>query len=389
MLDVVVAVARLIGREADCARLADALAPGALVTLTGPGGVGKTRLAREVVTATTAFAPLGALPANASPHEVAQALGFESVDAAAVVLAERPATVVFDGCEHVLGAVRDVVDVLRHAAPDVAIVCTSRQPLGQVDEVVIVVDPLGLPALGSADPQHAPAVELFLDRAAAAGAPPIDDRALGDVAVLCRRLDGLPLAIELAAARTRAIDPAELLAQIDERLVLLRRASDGDVTSMRAAIEVSTSMLPAGERTFFRRLGVFGGPFDLRLAHEVAAGPGADHVASIDLLAALVDRSLVAAEQVGPVTRYRLLELLRDHARRELAESGELPGTEERFVEAMLTVADEVVGAALQRWDATLLAHASSQLANLVLACELCLDRDPGPHRAFRLLLPM
>ena len=106
---------------------------------------------------------------------------------------------------------------------------------------------------------------------------------------------------------------------------------------------MSTALLPPAERAFFRRLGVFSGPFDVRLAHDVAGEPGADRAASIDLLAALVERSLVAVETVGPITRYRLLELLRDHAHRELRETGELTGVEERFVDAMLAAADQIV----------------------------------------------
>jgi predicted ATPase len=385
------AVGRLIGRQTECARLAGMLEPGALITLTGPGGVGKTRLVREVVGPGAPFAATSGLATGASTDELAQSLGFESVAAAAVVLAERPATIVFDGCEHLLTEVGDVVEVLRAAAADLVVVCTSRQPLGLADEQVVVVEPLALPSPSGADPAAAPAVELFLERAAVAGAPAVDAGSLGHVAELCRRLDGLPLAIELAAARSRAVGPVELLAEVDTRLDVLGRTANGDRggRSMRAAIEISTSLLPALERTFFRRLGVFSGSFDLGLAHDVAGEPGADRVTSIDLLTGLVDRSLVVVETVGPITRYRLLELLHEHAAAELREAGELAGAEERFIDAMLAVADRVVAAALERWDAALLASASGQFANLVRACELCLQRDPGPQRAFRLLLPM
>ena len=389
MLDAVGVDGGLIGRAAECARLTALLEPGALVTLTGPGGVGKTRLAGAVVDPDTPVARLGSLPATASADAVADALGYASVDAATVALAERPTTVVLDACEHLLGAVRDVVVAVRSGAARAVLVCTSRQPLGLPGEQVVVVDPLALPAPGGADAQRSAAVELFLDRAAAAGAPAVEADGIGVVVELCRRLDGLPLAIELAAARSRAIGAAELLAQIDERLDVLGRPGDHEGGSISAAIEVSTALLPPHERAFFRRLGVFSGPFDVRLAHDVAGEPGADRAASIDLLAALVERSLVAVETVGSITRYRLLELLRDHAHRELRETGELTGVEERFVDAMLAAADQIVGAAMERWDAALLTTASGQFANLVRACELCVQRDPGPQRAVRLLLPM
>ena len=146
------------------------------------------------------------MPDGADARAVAGALGFESVAAAAVVLAQRPGAVVLDNCEHVLGAAREVVRELRRAVPEVAVLATSREPLGVEDEQLVVVEPLALPAAGAAVAGTAPAVQLFLERAAAAGAALDESPALlTDVAELCRRLDGLPLAIELAAARTRAL----------------------------------------------------------------------------------------------------------------------------------------------------------------------------------------
>ena len=141
-----------------------------------------------------------------------------------------------------------------------------------------------------------------------------------------------------------AITPADLLEAVDERLHLLRRTtSSGDRhDSMRAAIEISTSLLSADELTFFRRLGVFTGSFDLGLAHAVAGDPAGGRLETLDMLATLVDRSLVTAETVDRLTRYRLLELLREHAVDALRRAGELAEIEERFVEAMAVVADDV-----------------------------------------------
>ena len=332
------------------------------------------------------------LAPDASADAVADALGFESVSAAVVVFTERPGTIVLDNCEHVLAAVRQLVGAIRSTAPAIAVLTTTREPIGLIGEHVFVVDPLELPAPGGTDAERAPAVELFLERAAAAGAVVgHDPQVIADVAELCRRLDGLPLAIELAAARTRALAPGDLLEVVDQRIDVLRRTRHvGDRhDTMRAAIEVSTAVLPPDDRAFFRRLGVFTGPFDLGLAHAVAGDPGSDRLTSIDRLGTLVDRSLVTVVTSGPTSNYRMLELLHDHARDELREAGELTAVEERFVDAMLAVADAFVNAAFDRWEPALLAAASGQYTNLVRACELCLDRDPAPDRAYRLVLPM
>ena len=369
---------RLIGREAERARLIELAAPGATVTVTGPGGVGKSRLVADVVSdlpGPVTTGRLAALPTAADPAAVADALGFESVDAAAIGLAEQGGVVVLDCCEHVLDAVRAVLDSVRTAAPALTVIASSRAPIGLAGEQLHVLGPL--PA--------GPAVELFSERAAAAGAPPGDPV---DVTELCSRLDGLPLAIELAAARARAIGPGELLRAVDQRLDLLRRIDGrGDRhDSMRAAIEVSTGLLDERERRVFDLLGVFSGPFDLGLAAAVA---GADRATVLDVLGTLVERSLVVAEPSVAGTTYRLLELLREHAADSLTRAGATADVEERFVDAMVAVADEIVAAALQRWDPALLGAASRQFANLVRATELCLERDAGPERAYRLLLPM
>ena len=388
-------VGRLIGRERECAHLEGLAVPGAVITLTGPGGVGKTRLVQELAARleardgrTAPIALLGAVAPGEDAEAVAGALGFESVGAATVVLAERRGSIVLDNCEHVLAAVREVVRELQAAVPELIILITSREALGILGEQVVVVEPLPLP--GRADLQQGPSVELFLARARAAGAELDDDqRMLEDVAELCRRLDGLPLAIELAAARTRALAPGDLLEVVDERLDVLGHRAGSPRDTMRATIEGSTGALAPGEHAFFRRLGVFTGPFDLGLAHAVAGDAGSDRVASMDMLATLVERSLVSIETVGPTTRYRLLELLHDHAFEELRDAGELESVQEHFVEAMLDVSDRIVRDAAEQWDARLVSVASSQFVNLVRACELCLERDATAHRAYRLVLPM
>jgi non-specific serine/threonine protein kinase len=388
----------LFGRAADVDRLDELLVAGAVLTAIGPGGVGKTRLVEEVAERRRdAGHPVRTgllvdLAPGADADAVADALGFESTDAAAVVLADRPELLVLDNCEHLLDAVRRFLAAVRSTAPECAVLTTSREPLDVPGERVVVVPPLGLPPPGGGDAQDSPAVQLFLDRADAAGAVLVPTpRLLTDIGELCRRLDGLPLAIELAAARTRAIAPGDLLAVVDQRLDLLRRSrSAGDRhDSMRAAIEVSTAMLGEDERAFFRRLAVFRGPFDLDLAHRVAGEPGGSALDTLDQLSSLVDRSLVVAEVSGGATRYRLLELLREHAESELRAADETGTLEERFIDTMLDVAADLVTRALERWDPTVLAAASAQFTNLSRACELCIVRDQHPERCFPLMVPL
>lgn len=389
---------RFVGRDVVCSRLEQLVARRGLVTVTGPGGVGKTRLVTEAcnrmgdrLSGRVAFAWLAELPTGADADAVAAAAGFESAEAAGLVLAERPQVLVLDNCEHVLGGASSFLGQVFDIVESVTVIATSRAPLGVFGEQVLVLDPLDLPAEGGVDAEASPAVQLFLDRAAAAGAvlTPSTQMSIA-VGELCRRLDGLPLAIELAAARTRVIGPAELLALMDQRLDILRRGRQDEHRhdSMRAAIDVSASMLSRAERAFFRRLAGFTGPFDLALAHAVA-GEGDDRLSSLETLSQLVERSLVVAEHSGPGTRYRLLELLRDHAREQLVAAGEVDSAEERFIDAMAAVADRIVVDGLTRWSGELLASASSQFANLVHACELCTLRDDSPARALRLLVPM
>ncbi len=221
------AAPHLVGRDADCARVRELMARGGLVTVTGPGGVGKSRLVDELVERgqlDAATALLARVPPDGDEHAVARALGFESTDSAVMALTERPTTVVLDNCEHIAGAVRRFVQKVRAAVPTALVLTTTREPLGLPGEQVYVLAPLGVPAAGGIDDQPAPSVELFLQRAAEAGAAlGADTRALADVGELCRRLDGLPLAIELAAARSRGLSPSDLLAVVDSRLDLLRR----------------------------------------------------------------------------------------------------------------------------------------------------------------------
>ena len=360
---------RLVGRAEERARIDDLLTRAPLVTITGPGGVGKTRLALEVASAAS-HVELGDLPVDADVDAVSGQVGYETPEAAAVALGERGALLVLDGCEHVLDGARAFLARLLAGEGAPRVLATSRTPLGIDGEHVLVLDPL------DADR----AVELFLERSDAAGAA-WDRTAETLVAVdaLCRRLDGLPLAIELAAARSRAIAPATLLQHVDDRLDILR--------GVGAAIDVSVALLDDEERRAFRALGVFAGAFDVELAQAVIGA--ADRLHVVDLLSHLVDRSLVVAAHHGAATRYRLLELLRDHAVALLVEAGEWERDRDRFVDAMAAESDRIVADGVAGWSGDLLARVDTHLRNLFAAIDWCVDHDESPARAHRLVLPL
>ena len=399
-----VASTAFFGREAECERLLQLVRAGPLVTVTGPGGIGKTRLVVEA-TATMAaeqsmrvvVAELASLPAGCGLDAVSAQAGWATPEAAAMNLAQAPSVLVLDNCEHVLDEAALFVARLLRVDESLRIVATSREPLGVQGEHVFVLAPLALPK-GDVDVESSAAVQLFLDRAGAAGAA--WDRSastMSDVGALCRQLDGLPLAIELAAARARALAPRDLLALMARRLDVLQRpgrAGAGDPErhrSLRAAIEVSTALLDDEERTFLQRLGVFTGPFDLDLARMVAAGDGgaADPLHVVDLLGRLVDRSLVVAEHDGATTRYRLLETLRDHAIEGLVRSGEDERVAQRFVDAMVAEADAIVTEGLRQWSGDLLGRITARFHDLLAAITWCCDHDDRPDRAYRLVLPL
>jgi predicted ATPase len=397
-----VALSTFVGREDECRRLAELLAAHRLVTVVGPGGMGKTRLADEVAPGLAARFPGGVrrceLAQVAADRdaaiELAGTLGFSSLESLIVSLQDAPSLLVLDNCEHLLAAVARLCERLLAAAPPLRLLATSREPLAVDGEEVLVLGPLALPA--GDDPASlasASATRLFDDRARAAGARrAADPTELAARAELCRRLDGVPLAIELAAARARALTAVELLALLDRRFDLLQR--DAPVgrarhRSLRAAIGTSYTLLEPADQAFFRALGVFTAPFSAQLAHEVAAPPGADRLHAIDVLSRLVDRSLLVAEASGGVTRYRLLESLRDYAAEHARAAGEWEALLDRFVAAMVGEADRLVAAGLTRWSSEVLTGVLAQHDALVAAIDRAIAADADARRAFRLLLPL
>jgi predicted ATPase len=394
----VTVAARLIGRERDRERLGALIRANAVVSVIGAGGVGKTALVSALLDDPRVrerwevhVGWLAALPRGSGADEIARCIGYESANALRLVLSDAAVLIVLDNCEHVLEGVCDLL-ALRSSTSAGCVVTTSRAPIELRGEHVMVIQPLALADEVGADADRSPAVQLFVERAAEAGAAlDTSPRGLVAIATLCRRLDGLPLAIELAAARARSLSPLELLELVEDRIDGLRRRQGGRGRhdSMRAAIQVSVEMLDDAERAWFRRLAVFAGPFELGLAHAVAAADGEHRVAASEIVSSLADRSLLVVERRGAALHYRLLEVLRTHANRLLDDTGERDQVEARFVDAMVATADAVVASAVAAWTEDVLHAATSQFSNLRRACELCIERDEGPERAFRLMLPM
>lgn len=397
------ALSTFIGRDDERAQLVEQVAGHRLVTVVGPGGIGKTRLVREVL---ADLAPafdevvVGELSeieaADGLDAAVAGRLGHTSLDGLLAAVAGRRTLVVLDTCEHLLPALAGLVEALVLGDPGTTVLATSRQPLGVDGERVVPLGPLALPAPDDAAEvaMASAAVALFLDRARAAGASwPSPAEHLQAVVALCRRLDGIPLALELAASRARALTPADLLDHLDRRFDLLRRAGsdrgDGRHASLRAAVDASYDALSPDDQRFFRHLAVFAGPFPADLAHEVCGDEGSDALSTIDRLSRLVDRSVVTARVVDGRTRYLLLDTLRDYAAEQLAAAGEWDAVHERFVTCMVAQADRFVAAALERWTPGLVDSVLALYRSLVGAIAWCVEHDEGPERSFRLVLPL
>jgi predicted ATPase/DNA-binding SARP family transcriptional activator len=341
-----------VGRDDELERLGRLLGEHRLITLTGPGGAGKTRLSIEASARLADqapdgvwFVPLspvrdssdvpdavltaigareGAVP---DPVEAARLATLESVERLAEVLAARRLLLLLDNCEHVLDAVARLAGRVLTSAPGVRILATSREPIGLTGETLCPVPSLPLPPEDADDSQAAasPAVRLFADRAAAVRPGfRIDAETTGPVVRICRALDGIPLAIELAAARVRALTPAQVASRLDDRFALLSVGTRGTPPrhqTLRAIVDWSWELLGDSERMVLRRLSVFSGgatPDSADHVCSLGSGPGA----VVDVIASLVDKSLVVAAGRSEV-RYRLLETVRAYAGERLAEAGE------------------------------------------------------------------
>ena len=351
-----VEMSSLVGRGPQLAAVLDGLRAARVVTLTGPGGCGKTRLAlRAAALAADGFKDGAWLVELASltdpalvPASVAEALGVPERDAAnpmaSVVraLAGRELLVVLDNCEHVLESAGRVVVLLAGQCHRVRILTTSRERLDVPGEFVFPVPPLELPEDGSAGTVAASEAGcLFVTRAHAASAGfALTDGNAAAIAEVCSRLDGMPLAIELAAARCPALGPAQLAARLEGHPGLLAggAARPGRHRSLEALVAWSYDLLEDAERRLLARLSVLRGGFDLEVAERVCGGEPLAPQAVVGLLASLAGKSLVQV-QAGVVVRYSLLETVRQFAAGRLAASGEETAVHVRLLEWALEVA--------------------------------------------------
>jgi predicted ATPase/DNA-binding winged helix-turn-helix (wHTH) protein len=389
-----VRVQPLIGREAMLEELAEMIAVHRLVTLIGPGGVGKTSLAMELArTVGGRFEDgvhvvelVGVIDEDATAAALATAIDVNlrkssSIDDAIIdLLRPRHSLLVLDNCEHLIEPVAVLVSRILREAPTIAIVATSREPLAVAGERLWMVDPLPtgpmdlFPSdLALGELAEIPAVALFVARATAADPSFVLDKVTGPLVVeICRRLDGIPLAIELAAARARAIGVVEVAHRLDQRfgvLKAMRRGSDPRHRTMHDAISWSYDMLEPDERALFTALSVFAGSFDLRAAEAMT--PGGD---TLDLLTRLTERSMLAVRpQAGGSTRYELLETLRAYGRTRLrdARATELFAAHARhFAAEAGTVESELCGPG----EGEAITRAESSLADLRAAQRFALE---------------
>jgi predicted ATPase/class 3 adenylate cyclase/DNA-binding CsgD family transcriptional regulator len=325
-----------VGRDAQMADVGDLVAQYRLVTLTGAGGIGKTRLAVQIASHMTAGFGDGAWYVDLAPITdqglvpvtAARSLGLPdqpgrtATDTVANFIGDRHMLIVLDNCEHLLDAVAELTTALLGRCPALTVLATSREPIGVSGEATWRVPPLSL-----ADE----AIEMFTDRARRVRSDFADPAGSAEMMLeICRRLDGMPLALELAAARVRALSLAEILDSLHDRFRLLTGGARTAVRrqqTLRASVDWSHALLTEPERVVFRRLSVFLGGFDLAAARAVAGDSRTNddlHPHQIlDLLMLLVDKSLVVAENAGGGTRYRLMETVRQYALEKLGESGE------------------------------------------------------------------
>lgn len=321
-----------VGREAEMNDVRQILADNRLVTLTGAGGVGKTRLAVQLAAEIAGefgggvwlvdLAPI--TDPGLVPVAVIRALGLpdqpgrSTMDTLLRFVGDRRMLLVLDNCEHLLDACAALIIDLQGGCPAVTLLATSREPIGVAGEVSWRV-----PSLSLADE----AIELFTDRARKVRPDfRLADDNTATAAEICRRLDGVPLAIELAAARVRVLSPTEIRDSLHDRFRLLTGGARTAVRrqqTLRASVDWSHALLTEPERVLFARLAVFMGGFDLRAAQAVAGGGDVETYQVLDLLTLLVDKSLVVAESTSGRTRYRLLETVRQYALEKLGESGQ------------------------------------------------------------------
>ncbi|MCH6171840.1 BTAD domain-containing putative transcriptional regulator [Pseudonocardia alaniniphila] len=336
-----------VGKDADVTAVRDLIAGHRLTTLTGPGGSGKTRLATETARTLLGDLPDGVwlveLAAIGSDGDVAQstlaALGLRDAllggapntvltDRLIAAIRDREALLILDNCEHVIDSAAAFAHRVLGECRRLRILATSREPLGITGEALWLVEPLALPEAdaGPGEIESSPAVRLLRDRAGAARKDlAVDDHTLSTMVRVCRTLDGMPLAIELAAASLRTMSIDQLAHRLDDRFRVLTSGSRTALPrhkTLRAVVDWSWELLTDAERMVLRRLSVFSGGASLEAAERVCAGDAVEAEQVLELLTALAEKSLLLTEADG-APRYRMLGTIKEYARRRLAEAGE------------------------------------------------------------------
>jgi predicted ATPase/DNA-binding winged helix-turn-helix (wHTH) protein len=387
-------LAPLIGRDDDVANVRDALERASVVTLVGCAGVGKTRLAQEILAReaagrnAVAWVSLSAIDnAQHVPSSIAMALGIslaEGLDgfiALRQALQELPVLLILDGTEHLAEALAPPLEALLSQTRSVKALLTSQTPLRIAGEVIYRLTPLPVPEAELPEDEVAanPAVALFAQRAASADRRfELTPGNTAAVAAICRRLDGNPLALELAAARVPSLGVKTLLHHLDDRFRLLRlsgRARDPRHSTLHAAFEWSYALLSPEEQHAFDRLGAFAGSFSLDAASRCAGEAGVDAIDVIDLICTLVDRSLVTALPAEP-PRYTLLETARYFARDRLAATNELEAARRRMAEATLHLLDEAYREYWRLDESLWLSRYGAELENVRAAIDWATEHD-------------
>ena len=389
-----------VGRRHEIAEVRRLLSVSRLVTLTGVGGVGKTRLALRIAAdSSRAFddgvwsVGLGELyDPGAVVDAVLSALNLREGPGPPETqlveyLTERKLLLVLDNCEHLVGPVANLAETLLRSCPDVRILATSREPFGIGGEAVLRVPPLTLPearqrSVAGGGLGHYEAMTLFTERAATAVPGfEITESNEGVVAAICRRLDGLPLAIELAAVRLRVMSVEQILHRLTDRFTLLTTGSRGAPSrqqTLLGSIDWSYDLCTRVEREMWGRLTVFAGGFELDAAEGICSG-GMTPEQVVDVVASLIDKSILLREETGGAARYRMLETLRDYGVERLQETGEFASLLRRhrdwYAHLVLRAESDWISSRQLSWTLRL----DAEQSNIVAGLQFCLT---GPHEA-------
>ncbi len=398
-------VTAFLGREREQSEIKAALAKSRLVTLTGIGGIGKTRLSLQVAAEIVNDFPDGVWFVELAPirdgHLVLQAIasvigvkdepGLTVSDALVAYVRDRKLLLVLDNCEHVVAACADIAKAILQAGKDARILASSRESLNISGEAIYPVPPLEVPmaeARISIDAVlQSEATRFFAERASAMQPSfKLTEQNAANVVEICRRLDGIPLALELAAARVRTLSVGQIAARVNDRFRLLTigdRTADPRQQTLRALIDWSHDLLTDKEKIVLRRLAVFAGGWTLEAAEAVASGGSIEESAVLDLLSELVDKSLVSVDAGGG--RYRLLETMRQYAHELLVSSGEERDTGARHLTYFLELAEEawpeLVGPRQGAW----LVRLDPERENILAAHAWCMQSEGGGVPALRM----